>query len=115
MLLLLRTFSKYSFNGKMVGFLIERRKNYGYQLWVCQFELLLLEKVLLAPLFFTGLCESVQMEGMHLDSYGTVPVEEHLCPDCSGPASKSNNVEVDLRLSTEQVSKSISGLFSIFF
>ena len=66
--------------------------NFGF----AKLELLLLEKVLSPPLLFSGLCESRQMEGMHIDSCDIISVEEHLYQYCRDLASKNDNLEVDL-------------------
>ena len=60
------------------------------------FAKLELEKLLSPPLLFSVLSESRQMKGMHIDSCDSISVEEHLCQDRWGPASKGNNLEADL-------------------
>ena len=99
----------------MIGFLTERRKSSGYQLWFSKLELLLLRKTLSPHLLFSLLCESRQMQEMHIDSCDTISVEEHVCQDCWDPASKSNNLEVDLTTLKQTglflVSSPIFGIF----
>ena len=78
--------------------------NFGF----AKLELLLLEKAFSPPLLFSVLCESRQMEGMHIDSCDAIYVEEHLCQDCWDLASKSNNLEADLTTLKQ------TGLFLVF-
>ena len=61
-------FSKSSFNAKMIGFLTERSRSSGYQLWVWQIGVTIIREVTSPPLLFSVLCESRQMERMHIDS-----------------------------------------------
>ena len=101
-------FSKYSFNGKMIRFLSERRKRSGYQLWVCQDVVTIIGKGTFSSSTFSILCESRQMEGMHIDSCDSSSGEEHLRQDCWNLASKSNNLEADLTTLKQ------TGLFLVF-
>ena len=56
------------------------------------------------------------MEVMHIDSCDTIPVEKHLCQECWHLASKSNNLEADLKTLKQAdlffVSSPIFGIFS---
>ena len=93
---------------KDVGFL-------GTTFGFAKLELLLLEKALSPPLLFPVLCESRQMEGMHIDSCDIISVEEHLFQNCWDPASKSNKLEADLTTLKQTglflVSSPIFGIF----
>ena len=81
---------------KWLDFSLKGVRGLGTTFGFAKLELLLLEKALSPPLLFSVLCESRQMEGIHIDSCDTVSVEEHLCQDCWDPTSKSNNLEADL-------------------
>ena len=81
---------------KWLDFSLKDVRILGTNFRFTKLELLLLEKVLTPPLLFSVLCESMQMEGMHIDSCDTISVEEHLYQDCRDLASKNNNLEVDL-------------------
>ena len=52
----------------MIGFLTERSRSSGYQLWVWQVGVTIIREGTSPPLLFSVLCESRQMEGMHIDS-----------------------------------------------
>ena len=93
----------------MIRFLSERRRRSGYQLWVCQDVVTFIRKGTFSSSTFSILCESRQMEGMHIDSNDTSSVEEHLCQDCCNLASKSNK-EAEADVTTLKQ----TGLFLVF-
>ena len=99
----------------MIGFLTVRWKSSGYQLWVCQIGTFnIREGTYSSSTSFTTLW-SKQIEGIHIGSCDTISVKEHLCQDCWGRASKSNNLEAYLtalkQTSLFMVSSSIFGIF----
>ena len=79
-----------------MDFLLKDIRALGTNFGFAKLQLLLLEKVLSPPLLFSVLCESRQLEGMHIDSCDTISVEEHLYQNCRDLASKNNNLEVDM-------------------
>ena len=81
---------------KLLDFLLKDVWVLGINFGFAKLELLLLEKLLSPLLLFSVISESRQMKGMHIDSCDTISVEEHLCQDRWGPASKGNNLEADL-------------------
>ena len=92
----------------MIRLLTQGRRRSGYQLWVCQVVVTIKRKGTFSSSTFSILCESRQMEGMHIDSCDTSSVEEDPCQECWKLPSKSNNLEADLTTLKQ------TGLFLVF-
>ena len=60
-----RPFNKFSSRGKMIGFLTEIRRSFGYQIWVCQVGVTAIKEGTFSSSIYSVLYESKQMEGMH--------------------------------------------------
>ena len=100
---------------KWLDFSLKDVRVLGINFGFAKLEPLLLEKALTPPLLLSLICESKQIQGIHIDSCDTISVEQYLCQDCWGPASKSNNLEAYLttlkQTSLFMVSSSILGVF----
>ena len=88
------------FHGRMIWFLIERRKGSLYQLWDCLIVIIIIKRSTWSFSIFLVPCESKQTEGMHADSCETNFIEEHPCPGYWAFAYKYNKWDADLKTST---------------